>query len=57
MKINALCRTAGAMFVSCDVYGLCGYVFADLLDDYTYTECASTPASRLCLEGAGLRKF
>ena len=54
MKINDLCRTAGAMFVSCDVYGLCGYVFADLLDDYTYTECASTPASRLCLEGARL---
>ena len=43
MKINDLCRTAGAMFVSCDVYGLCGYVFADLLDDYTYTECAPHP--------------
>ena len=38
MKINDLCRTAGAMFVSCDVYGLCGYVFADLLDGYAYAE-------------------
>jgi len=38
MKINDLCRIAGAMFVSCDVYGLCCYVFADLLDGYAYAE-------------------
>ena len=40
MKINDHCRSAGTMFVSCDVYGLCGYVFADLLDGFTYAEYA-----------------
>lgn len=38
MKINDTCRSAGTMFVSCDVYGLCGYVFADLLDGFSYAE-------------------
>ena len=40
MKINDHCRNAGTMFVSCDVYGLCGYIFADLLDGFAYAECA-----------------
>ena len=39
MQINDRCRSAGTMFVSCDVYGLCGYVFADLLDRFSYAEC------------------
>ena len=41
MAINDHCRTAGTMFVSCDIYGLCGYVFADLLDGFTYAECVA----------------
>lgn len=40
MKINEHCRSAGTMFVSCDVYGLCGYIFADLLDGFSYAEYA-----------------
>ena len=38
MAINDQCRSSGSMFVSCDVYGLCGYVFADLLDSFSYVE-------------------
>lgn len=51
MKINDHCRSAGTMFVSCDVYGLCGHVFADLLEGFSYAEYA-LPIMHLAVHAA-----
>jgi hypothetical protein len=40
VKINRLCRASKAMFVSCDVYGLIGSIFVDLLGNFQYKGCA-----------------
>lgn len=37
IRINDMCRATNTMFMSTDVYGLCGSIFADLLPELTYT--------------------